>query len=364
LEQAQQLSPREMTLLKYIASRGRKQDRTVSFSMKNLCKDLELDDPEFLDTLISLSVKGLIKIVRLPYLKDAQIALRKRFLQADLLSTVFGKGQPDEEKKQIMRILAAMDAPDLKHAEMTSLQELISYSFDLDQMIEQMNENLQSQGTQEQELHSASSEERLLRVQRKLDRCLQEFWKTVNLVMEESQGFESSTPRIVQLDSSPSTVTKKETSLKRLGQEKKARMIALLLAIRADVVTKSAAPSELIEELEELEARALIGEMTPELLESKKKEFEQRVERSRFAVVSISSVGQLQDRLRKRIEVVNALASTGLISKKSHARIIESATSDLEQVEKVFPRQLTDFYVSPSGEFLDRPPDAHHIGSG
>jgi len=354
LEEVQQLSPRETTVLKHIASHGQKQDRTISFSMKNVCKDLELDDLEFLDTLVSLSFKGFIKILRLPCSEELQDELRKRFLQVDMLSTVFG-GQSNE-KDQVVRILGTLEASGPKWADTTSLQELVSYSFDLDQAMQQMNENLQSldygQGTQGEQLPSARSNERkLLGLQRKLDRCLQRFWEGVNLLREGSPDIEGGTPRIVRVEGL-STVAKKETRPMRPGQEKTARMIALLLAVRADAVTRSAAPIELAEELEELEARALIGEITPEFLSVKKKEFEQRIEQSRLAIISISGIERLAERLLRRIELANALGSAGSISKKLQAKITESATSDLEQVEKAFPRQLTDFCVSRSGEFL------------
>jgi len=354
LEEAQQLSPRETTVLKHIVSRGQKQDRTISFSMKGVCKDLELDDLEFLDALVSLSFKGFIKILRLPCSEELQDELRRRFLQVDMLSTVFG-GQSNE-KDQLVRIMTALAAPGSKWADMTSLQELVSYSFDLDQIIQRMNENLQSpdhgRGTQGEQLPSAGSNERkLLGLQRKLDRCLREFWEGVNLLREGPLDIEEDTPRIVKVEGL-SMVAQKETRPMRQGQEKTARMIALLLAIRADAVAKSAAPLELVEELEEFEARALIGEITPEFLDAKKKEFEQRIEQSRLAIVSMSDIKRLAERLRRRIELANTLASAGSISKKSQVGITESATSDFEQVEKALPRELTDFCVSRSGAFL------------
>jgi len=367
LEQTQQLSPRETTLLKHIVSRGQKQDRIISFSMKNVCKELELDDLEFLDTLVSLSLKGYIRIARLPCSEEVQVELRRRFLQADVLCTVFRSSHLVEKKDRITKMLAAMATPDSKWAEMTSLEELLSHSLDLDQMLQQMNENQQStdhgQETQEEQKRPARrSEQRILRLQQKLDRCLKDFWEGVELLKEESHGVESAAPRIVDA-AGLSTASRKETKAKRPAQEKTARMIALLLAIRANAVTKSAAPSELVEELEELEARALIGEITQELLKTKKKEFEQRVEQTQFAIVSISDIGQLISRLRRRIEHVDALASAGLISKASQAKITESATLDLEHVEKASVEQLADFYVSPSGDLLEKAPSTPYVRS-
>ena len=358
MEQTQQLSPKETTLLKHLVSRGHKQEKKISFSMKSVCKDLELDDLEFLDTLFSLSLKGFIRILKLPFSEEAQVELRKRFLEVDMLSAVFGDAQLNERKDRIVKVLSAVEPRGSKLAETMSLQGLISISRDLDQLVQRLNEDKDlrpSDQDRSAQGHppSTKSEEVLVRVQRKLDRCLREFWRGVELLKQESHELEG-VPRITSVESL--SAGSQEEIGTRQSEKRTAQMIALLLAIRAGAVSKNVATPELLEEFEELEARALIGEITPEIYKAKKNELEKLIEQSQLAFVSIGNIQRLVEHLQRRIELTNSLASAGLISEASRTKIVESASSDLARVEGALSRQLSDFYVSPSGDFSEKAP--------
>jgi hypothetical protein len=337
--------------------------------MRNVCKDLELDLSEFVDALVALSSKGFVKILRIPCSEEMQVELHNRFLEIDVLSTLFGEGRLREKREQIIKTLRNLGSSNPKLDDIVSLQELVSYSSDIDDAIQSMNQQIQST-TQDQHVQgedrdpARTGEQTLKGLQNKLDKAMRKFWQGMDLLREEEkpQDNTGTTPRIIDV-ASLSTNNQEIAERKCRPVSRITRMKALLLAMRANAVARVEAPPELVEELEELEARTLIGEISQETLNAKKKELEQRIAQSQLAAVSTDKTGELIERLQKRIEVTNNIVSAGLISKALGTRIIGSATFDLNQVKKNLPRQLADFYVDRSGGFLDKMPVPPYLQS-
>ena len=331
----------------------------VSFSMKNACKDLQLDDLELFDTLVSLSMKGFIRLVRFPQSEQMSNELRKRFLQMDMLSAVFEDEESKERRDRVITMISTMESTGSELARMTTLKELMMLSHDLDEVIRETAERRQDQSsdsdTQERKetTEQKNLDQLLARTQTKLDRCLEDFWERVELIKQEKEtSVPESTPRIVNVENTAER-SRKGPGMRRPSEMKKSRTVSLLLAIRADAITKNIAPPELTEELEELEVRALIGEITREAYTTRRKELEQKIVRSKITLVSTEKVGNLVASLQKRIDDTDRLASAEILSEGVRKKIVESAKRDLELVEQNRLPETADFCVSPSGDFLD-----------
>lgn len=362
LEQVEGLSPKEITLLKHVISSGHKSDRTVSLSLKSTCKDLQLDDLELFDTLVSLSVKGFIKLLRFPPSEPMRNELRKQFLQMDMLSTVLDDKESKERRDRITGMISVIEASDSALVKMTTLEELVSLSHDLDEVIRELADRAEEKSIDNNpdkkngRTEQGSRNRLLTRVQTKLDKCLADFWERLELMKEESQARAvvptDNTPRIIVVKNIGEHEQEKPSML-RSGDVQKSRTICLLLAIRAEALARNIAPPELKEELEELEARALIEEITHEAYLAKRKELEGKIAQSRVVLVSPGKIENLKARLRKRIDDTNMLTSKGIVSETVGEKIVESSKQDLERIEQNIPTELSDFCVAPSGDFLD-----------
>ncbi len=345
MSQLAHLTQKEALLLKFIIENGVDKDARIQFDLRKASEALGLEAEEICESLRQISRKGFVTIHRIPAPKEIiqRVLEELEDLEIQFVAGAIRKEDYRRKRKKVLEELAAaghkpplMSLDELQNLE-TSTRKLLNR---LDKM-ERMKED------------RSSSPELIAKVRNEYNAKLSEsnklfsefrpiFWDRLSQLARELQEVET----VVQEAHLRMELGEydEETYEKKLGeigsrQDKLKRKIAILLGARAEAWIQ-AVPEELLEELDVLDARKEIGEITGEIYDKLKGEILQKIEESLLKGDVAKSdilnvINQYTKALTSQENLIERLAARQVITKEAADAAFKGTQSDFASASKL-----------------------------
>ncbi len=343
----ERLSPKETSILKHLLTVGKKEGEKVAFSLKSACKELKLSEAELVNTLRSLSSKGFVVIHRLPLGQSTLDSIYKEMEELELqeVSGAMDEDEYEESRDELVKQLRAFKNGSGKSPPIPmSLNEARASLKRVEDLINRLRKLEELEGKKSDKPSPAATvaklkaeyNDKLRGEQLALNQFLEFFWTRISHLkssLEESKQSEQEMRLRYEVGEYDRDQYKRILDEIHRQNNNTLRRITILLAARAEALV-SEVPEAVAEELEVLDARKELGEMSGDQYKIEKSKLLEKIRASRGTRIEKAKLTKFRENLSRLGKLAGDLKQEHVLNDETFSLVMNGLNLDIKNLEE------------------------------